>query len=505
MRQTPWLLVVMTLSSSFQPKPESIRMGNEALKDKIKGGWVGQMIGCAWGGPTEFVYNNVMMKDSEVPVWNSEEINTVFSGLGDDVYVEIPFLEAMKTNGPNCDWNQMGAAFKDTEFKLWHANVNGRDNLRNGLKVPTSGHYLNNTSTQTPDGHSEHDDIDFQIEADFAGIVAPGMPQVAIEIAWRAGHTMNWGNGVYAGVMVAAMHSAAYTARSVSEIIEAGRQSVPTGTRYREMMENVIAWKAQGKTFEENWKLVTDQYKRTTASGKGDPKRDLLATDCDFIDTTQNGAYVLLGLLYGNGDFETSMKLAMQCGGDSDCTPSSVGGILGNYLGYNAIPDQWKSALDYDQAFPYTNYTLTDCIDLSYDLSKRIMKMAGGTVIDDGVSSEAFIIISNKTKPVAFEQCLYRKNAMGLVDSRLAVENAAPILKASVSSQKGATINFSASATDEDTIKEYCWFFGDLSYQKGQVLTHTYRQPGVYNVVCYVSDGLGYTSFEEIEVAVQGL
>ncbi len=34
------------------------------LQDKIKGGWAGQVIGCTYGGPTEFRYKGTMINDS---------------------------------------------------------------------------------------------------------------------------------------------------------------------------------------------------------------------------------------------------------------------------------------------------------------------------------------------------------------------------------------------------------------------------------------------------------
>jgi hypothetical protein len=64
------------------------------------------------------------------------------------------------------------------------------------------------------------DDIDWQIESDFVGPMCPGQVNASIEMAWRAGHVMNCGDGVYGGVYVAAMHAKAFTALSVDEIIE---------------------------------------------------------------------------------------------------------------------------------------------------------------------------------------------------------------------------------------------------------------------------------------------
>lgn len=55
------------------------------------------------------------------------------------------------------------------------------------------------------------------------------------------------------------------------------------------------------------------------------------------IDAKINAAYIVLGLLYGNGDFTKTMEISTRAGQDSDCNPSSAGGILGVMLGYSQI------------------------------------------------------------------------------------------------------------------------------------------------------------------------
>ena len=59
-------------------------------------------------------------------------------------------------------------------------------------------------------------------------------------------------------------------------------------------------------------------------------------------DAVINSAYILIGLHYGGKDFGKTIDIATRCGQDSDCNPSSAGGILGTILGYSAIPDEWK-------------------------------------------------------------------------------------------------------------------------------------------------------------------
>ena len=451
------------------------------IRDKIKGGWVGQMAGVCWGDSREFYWNNVMGPDANVPTWTSSMINNGFGQ--DDVYVEIPFIDTMKNSGVNCSWVTFGNAFKNTQFGLWHANFEGRTNLLNGTPAPASGDYLHNV---------EYDDIDWQIEANFSGIVAPGLPMAAADIAWRGGHVMNWGNGVYGGVMVGAMQARAYTATNLNDIIETGRQAIPAGTKFRNMIEDCIAQKNAGQTWDQCWSYVTPRYRRTSKAFTGDPSANG-ATDCDFIDVNQNASYVLIGLLYGNGDLEQSMRIAMRCGCDADCNPSTVGGILGAYLGFSNIPSKFTSSLNYTTKFSYTSYSIQDCIDLSEALARRVLAMSGGTTNGSG-TNETWTIPAQATVPIVFEQCLTTG------DPRNPISNPAPALTASLVSITNLTANFAASATDTNGMREYVWFFGDLTYSRAQNPVHTYLQPGIYTATAYAANSNGYTAWRQVTV-----
>ena len=52
-----------------------------------------------------------------------------------------------------------------------------------------------------------------------------------------------------------------------------------------------------------------------------------------------------LAMLYGKGDFTNSVDIATRCGQDSDCNPSTVGGVLGVMYGYDKIPSFWLNPL----------------------------------------------------------------------------------------------------------------------------------------------------------------
>jgi len=471
MRFGPCAFAAVILGAAGAALAADQMISASVFQDRLEGGWAGEMIGVTWGAPTEFVWQGAIIPDGNVPVWAPATINGGFNQ--DDIYVEAPFIQAMKDHGVNCSWTDFGNHFRDTTFSLWHANYSGRWNLQHGIAAPWSGHYSHNTCC---------DDIDWQIESDFAGLVSPGQTSAAINLAWRAGHVMNYGDGVYGGVAVAVMHSAAYFATNVRQIVDAGRQAVPSGSQYRQVLDDVVSWHDDGKTWEETWQLLQDKWGTTDrcSSGVGNPFN---------IDAKLNGAYVVIGLLYGNGDFEQSMRIAMRCGQDSDCNPSTVGGILGNWLGLSGIPDTFKSDLDRTGTkFSNTDLTFDDAVALSRDLARNVLLMNGGSVSGSGANEVWTIPTKTALAPI--------------LEQWPSTSNAAPALTASAAVQTGLTIQFDASATDTDGIADYQWFFGDLTSAGGASGTHTYGLPGTYEALCYVTDGIGNTSWQSFMLDV---
>ena len=122
-------------------------------------------------------------------------------GLFDDIYNDCTFVEAFDELGLDCSQEELAKRFAFADYHLAHANQAGRYNIRQGIMPPASGHWLNNPHA---------DDLDFQIEADFIGLMAPAMLPEALDIASRVGHIMNSGDGFYGGAFVAALYSSAF-------------------------------------------------------------------------------------------------------------------------------------------------------------------------------------------------------------------------------------------------------------------------------------------------------
>ena len=177
----------------------TVELKKSVLLDKIKGGWAGQTIGCTFGGPTEFKYTGGFIPDSEPIPWYDDYCKDVFEkqpGLYDDVYMDLTFLQVMRDKGIDAPASEFAQSFAHAPYQLWHANQAARYNILQGLMPPKSGYWKNNPHA---------DDIDFQIESDFIGMICPGMPNVSAVYADRIGHIMNYGDGWYGGVFMGAM------------------------------------------------------------------------------------------------------------------------------------------------------------------------------------------------------------------------------------------------------------------------------------------------------------
>ena len=61
-----------------------------------------------------------------------------------------------------------------------------------------------------------------------------------------------------------------------------------------------------------------------------------------YVHTLFNNSAIVIGLLYGDGDFMQTVRISTECGCDTDCNAGNAGAILGAYLGQNIIPSYAK-------------------------------------------------------------------------------------------------------------------------------------------------------------------
>lgn len=358
------VLIILPVTATELAMPTSV------LMNKIKGGWAGQTIGVVFGAPYEFKFTGSYVQDYQPVAWGDGYVKYWWNkkpGLFDDIYNDCTFVEAFSQLGIDCSQEQIAKRFAFADYHLAHANQAGRYNIRHGIMPPESGYWKNNPHA---------DDLDFQIEADFIGLMTPAMLPEAQRVATKVGHIMNSGDGFYGGAFVAAMYSAAFYENTPETIVKTALATIPTGSKFYQCISDVVAFHT---LHPDNWKDCWYMLQEKWNCDVGCPKGVFLNFN---IDAKLNSAFVVLALLYGNGDYSKSLEIAARSGQDTDCNASTVGGVLGVLFGYDNIPAFWLNPLKEIENLDFfgTDMSLAKSYEMSYELSKQYIKCNGGKV-----------------------------------------------------------------------------------------------------------------------------
>lgn len=361
------------------------RLPVKEYRDRMKGGWIGQIVGVTWGGPTEGKFRDVIMPADKMPPWKPELLNDAFGQ--DDLYVEMTFLRTLEEHGFDVSIRQAGIDFANSEYRLWCANNVGRSNLRDGIAPPDSSH---------PKFHRCVNDIDYQIEADFAGLICPGLPNTVIELGEKFGRLMNYGDGMYAGQFMGALYAEAFFESDPVRLVEVALKSIPAESQYAEMARDVLRWYRESPDdWEKTWHLCEAKYFKNPTYHR----------DCtDIIEVKINGAYVLIGLLYGKRDPDQTVIISCRCGKDSDCNPSSAAGVLFTSIGHAALPERFTKGLDQERKFSHTAYSFPGLLDVCEKLARQAVVRAGGKIEKNADGEEILMIPVQTVKPSALEK-----------------------------------------------------------------------------------------------------
>jgi hypothetical protein len=363
--------------------------------DKCRGAWAGQMIGVCYGAPYEFNFNGMIIPEPLQP-WKPDRIAGAIAQ--DDIYVEMTFLEAIEEHGIYITPIQAGQVFAESEYLLWHANHYGRENIRRGVMPPLSGHPAYNVHA---------DDIDFQIEADLLGILCPQLPQESTRLCEVFGSLMNYGDGIYGGMFVAGMYAYAYghaDTTDVHSVVLRGLDCIPEQSEYAACIRDVIRWHDEHRDdWQATWQLIEDKWQ---------DDRDCAPGDLVNIDAKLNGAYIVMGLLYGEGDIAKTLEVSTRCGQDADCNPSNAVGVLGCMMGYKALDEKWTSGISAiaDQKFSHTDYSFETLIPACQRVTEAIIRSEGGKV--EGDKYLIPVVHDRKPAPLTLEQWVNQDPAL---------------------------------------------------------------------------------------------
>ncbi|MEG0766810.1 MAG: ADP-ribosylglycohydrolase family protein [Clostridia bacterium] len=192
-------------------------------------------------------------------------------------------------------------------------------NLLNGLRPPESARLRN----------PYREWIGAQIRTDYYGYINPGAPLAAASMAYRDACVTHTRNGIYGAMWVSATLAIALSGVAASEAALQGMTYIPPKSRlYRALSAAAKRYRAG-----ETWKQAMDALRAQWHEE-------------DFFEwghTISNAVIVLQCLLYGEGDFERTIGMAMLYGFDTDCNGATAGSIFGAAGG--VIPEKWTAPM----------------------------------------------------------------------------------------------------------------------------------------------------------------
>ena len=314
------------------------RISENALRDKILGGFIGRCAGNMLGKPVELMSREEIKKrlkrlgllklrtyfprkffaDEELAILDRSR--TTLEGINcvvrdDDIDYVLLNLKVVEKHGASFSTADIGEEWLlNLPYKaVYTAERMAYRNLIEGLKPPETALYLN----------PFREWIGAQIRADLWGYICPGKNELAAELAYRDAKLSHVKNGIYGEIMIAAMISRSFFEENILEIIKAGLHEIPSRCRLRNAVEFVIELWKKGFSWEDAIEKILEKF-----SGYSP------------IHTINNMAIVVAALLWGEGDYGETIAKAVLSGLDTDCNGATVGSIIGVMKGYSNIKEE---------------------------------------------------------------------------------------------------------------------------------------------------------------------
>jgi hypothetical protein len=203
-------------------------------------------------------------------------------------------------------WGGMGMS---TEHTAYHR-------LKAGIKAPRSG-------SMELNGKVVAEQIGAQIFIDGFGLVAPGRPDLAAELARRAASVSHDGEAVHAAVVVAGMVSAAFTEKRMGRLLDIGVSLIPRDSLVAKVHRDVRRWARRNRDWKRTFHAIEREYGYTKYGG-----------NCHVIP---NHAVMVMAWAYTGSDFHEAMKVVNTAGWDTDCNSGNVGCVTGLVAGLEGI------------------------------------------------------------------------------------------------------------------------------------------------------------------------
>src|SRR5712692_5258249 len=262
--------------------------------DRVQAIWTAQMIAQMTGVRFEH------QPASTLPITPLSQLPG-YAPVDDDYYYEMVAIRAFEKYGIGLTVQQLGQQWLENNAGSWGSSEQALLLLKRGITPPDTGHPRYNKLWWT---------IGPQFSADVYGVLSPGMPNVAAEMARRLGHINGYAEGTDGAVFVSGMISIAFVENDPQLIVRRAATLIHLDSPYRKCLDMIIAMADAGRGPDEIFRAIDERW------GIEYP-----ATNNAVV----NGGFVATSVWFGGGDYQKTIQLAVHAAdfADADCNAAN--------------------------------------------------------------------------------------------------------------------------------------------------------------------------------------
>jgi ADP-ribosylglycohydrolase len=341
--------------------------------ERVYAGVLGKIIGVYLGRPFEmWSYERIMAELGEINYYVHERCGVPLIVTDDDISGTFTFLRALPDYGNSRDITpaQIGQTWLNYLIEgrtiLWWGGLGNSTEhtaylrLKQGIVAPQSGAIATN-------GKVVAEQIGAQIFIDGWAMVAPGDPEFAADLARRAASVSHDGEAIYGAQSLAAMEALAFVEPDINALLDTALRAIPADSVVARVIHDVRNWHAQHGDWRRTREAIAATYGYDRYGG-----------NCHMVP---NHALIVLGLLYGDSNFQRSLMICNTSGWDTDCNSGNLGCLLGIKDGLRTLesgPD-WRGPVA-DRLFLSTadgGRAITDAVTETYHVVNIGRALAG--------------------------------------------------------------------------------------------------------------------------------
>jgi ADP-ribosylglycohydrolase len=342
--------------------------------ERVYAGVLGKIIGVYLGRPFEgWTCERILAELGPITGYVNERLGLPLVVADDDLSGTFAFVRAVADHGCRRDLTpaQIGQTWLnyiiENRTVLWWGGLGNSTEhtaylrLKQGIPAPASGSAALN-------GIVIAEQIGAQIFIDSWAMLAPGDPELAADLARRAASVSHDGEAIFAAQALAGMQAQAFVESSLPALLDTARRLIPPDSTIARLIDEMRELRAGQSDWRAARALLMERYHYSRYQG-----------NCHIVP---NHALVLLGLLYGDDDFQQSLMITNTAGWDTDCNSGNLGCLLGIKNGLDGIDSgsvDWRGPVA-DRLYVSTadgGRSITDAVTEAYNLVNTARALDG--------------------------------------------------------------------------------------------------------------------------------